>query len=231
MKLLDFFCYWCLFSFFITPLSESPCYYFETISSCWTRYGTDICFLFCQRTVRFDVLLEIETKSSCWTRYCTDISFPFLSTHCQIRRVIRIWNNIKLLDLVWYWFFFCILNLTEQLESPCYQTLKQYEVAGLGMVPCYQTLKQYQVAGFGMLLIFIFLFCHPTIRVAVLLELETISSCWTWYCTDISFPFYHRTIRVALLLEFETISSCWTWYGTDVSFPFFITPLWESPCY
>ena len=48
----------------------------------------------------------------------------------------------------------------------------------------YQTPKQYQVAGLGMLLIFLFLYCHQTIRVAVLLEFETKSSCWTWYSTD-----------------------------------------------
>ena len=48
----------------------------------------------------------------------------------------------------------------------------------------YQTFKQYQVAGLGMVLISLFLYCHQTIRVAVLLEFETISSCWTWYSTD-----------------------------------------------
>ena len=48
--------------------------------------------------------------------------------------------------------------------------------------------KTYQVAGLGMVLIFLFLYCHQTIRVAVLLEFETISSCWTWYATDVSFP-------------------------------------------
>ena len=53
----------------------------------------------------------------------------------------------------------------------------------------YQTPKQYQVAGLGMVLISLFLYCHQIIRVALLLELETISSCWTWYSTDISFPF------------------------------------------
>ena len=44
--------------------------------------------------------------------------------------------------------------------------------------------KKYQVAELGMLLIFIFLFFHPTIQVAVLLEFETMSSCWTWYGND-----------------------------------------------
>ena len=63
-------------------------------------------------------------------------------------------------------------------------------------------LKQYQIAGLGIVLIFLFLFCHQTIRVAVLLDFETISSCWTWYSTDISFPFCHHTIRVTVLLDF-----------------------------
>ena len=62
-------------------------------------------------------------------------------------------------------------------------------------------LKQNQIAGLGIVLIFIFLFCHQALRVAVLLDFETISSCWTWYSTDISFPFLsphyqsHRVIR------------------------------------
>ena len=64
--------------------------------------------------------------------------------------------------------FFCIFNLTEQWEPPRYQTLKQYQVAGLGI-----------------LLIF-FLFCHPTIRVTVFLDFKTISSCWTWNGTGFS---------------------------------------------
>ena len=65
----------------------------------------------------------------------------------------------------------------------------------------YQSLKQYQVAGLGMVLISLFFYCHQTIRVAVLLDFETISSCWTWYSTDIFFPFLsshyqsHRVIR------------------------------------
>ena len=131
--------------------------------------------------------------------------------------------------------FFCIFNFTGQWESPCYQTLNQYQVAGLGMA-----------------LIFLFLFCHPTIRVAVLLEFETISSCWPCYgtvffsifnlteqwgsprcgtlknirllefvCYWNSFSFFcHCKIRFAVLLAFETISSCWTCCGTDISFPF-----------
>ena len=146
-------------------------------------------FLFYHPTIRAAMLLEFETLSSCWTWYGNDVFFLFFSARYQIRRVNRIWNNIKLLDLVWYCFFFCIFNITEQWESPCYQTLKLYQVAGLCMVACYQTLKQYQVAGLGMLLMFLFLFYQPTIRVAVLLEFETISSCWIWYATDIYFPF------------------------------------------
>ena len=171
--------------------------------------------------------------------------FFFLSRQYQSCRVIRIGNNIMLLDLVWYCFFLQF-NLTEQWKSPCYQTLKQYHVAGLGM-----------------LLIFIFLFCHATIRVAVLLELETISCCWTWYGTVFFciftlteqwespcyqtikqylvaglgmllifiFLFYHATIRVAVLLDFGTISSCWIGYCTDFFLHFNLTAQWESPCY
>ena len=37
------------------------------------------------------------------------------------------------------------------------------------------------------MLMFFLLFCHQTIRVTVLLELETISSCWTWY-GNVFFP-------------------------------------------
>ena len=44
--------------------------------------------------------------------------------------------------------------------------------------------KTYQVAGLGMVLISLFSYCHQTIRVAVLLDFETISSCWIWYSTD-----------------------------------------------
>ena len=47
------------------------------------------------------LLSDTKTKSSCWTWYATDITISFLSTHYQSRRVIRIWNNIKLLGLVW----------------------------------------------------------------------------------------------------------------------------------
>ena len=66
----------------------------------------------------------------------------------------------------------------------------------------HQTLKQYQVAGLGKVLISLFFYCHQIIRFALLLEFETISSCWTWYSTDISFPFLlprdqsHRVIRI-----------------------------------
>ena len=37
----------------------------------------------------------------------------------------------------------------------------------------YQTLKQYQVAELGMVLISLFFYCHQIIRVALLLEFET----------------------------------------------------------
>ena len=139
--------------------------------------------------------------------------FPLLSTNYQSRRVFKIWNHTKLIDLVWYYCFSAFLNLTEQWESLYYETLKQYQIAGLCM-----------------LLIFIFLFCHPTIRVAVLSEFEKISSCWTWYGTDFFLHFYsHWTKRVALLSDTRTISSCWTWYGNDV-FSFIVNKLSESPC-
>ena len=77
-----------------------------------------------------------------------------------------------------------------------------------------------------MVLIFVFFYCHQTIRVAVLLEFETISSCWTWYGNVFSF-IVTKLARVAVLLEIETISSCWTWYGTDVFFPF-LSPNYQS---
>ena len=51
---------------------------------------------------RVNVLLEFETISSWWTGNGTDIPFPILSPNYQSRGVIRISNNIKLLDLVWY---------------------------------------------------------------------------------------------------------------------------------
>ena len=76
------------------------------------------------------------------------------------------------------------------------------------------------------MLMFFFLFCHQTIRVTVVLEFETISSCWTWYC-NVFFLYCHQTIRVTLLLEFETISSCWTLYGTDIGF-LLLSPNYQS---
>ena len=172
------------------------------------------------------------------------LHFPLLSPNYLSRCLIRIWNNIKLVDLVWF-LFFCIFNLTEQWGSSRYQTRKQYQVAGLGMLliffcifnltdqwvsPCYQTLKQNQVVGIGMLLILQFLFFQPTIRVAVSLEFETISSCWVWYGNDVFFLCCHQTIWVAMLLEFGTKSDCWTWYGTDISFAF-CKQLSESTCH
>ena len=56
----------------------------------------------------------------------------FLSTHYLSRRVITNWKNIKLLDLVWYWYFFSFF-VTLLSETPCYQNLKQYQVAWLGL--------------------------------------------------------------------------------------------------
>ena len=187
-------------------------------------------FRFCRATIRVAVLLDFGTISSCWTGYgsvffcifnlteqwespCYQtikqyhaaglgmlliFIFFFLSRHYQSRRVFRIGNNIMLLDLVWYWFF-SAFNLPELWESPCCQTIKQYHVAGLGM-----------------LLIFIFHFCHATIRVAVLLELETISCCWTWYGTDIYFPFLsrhyqsRRVIRIGNNIMF--LDLVWYWF-------------------
>ena len=142
--------------------------------------------------------------------------------------------------------FFCIFKLTEQWESPCCQTLKQYEVAGFlcywcfisffyrppirvamlsefetiskwrtwygtdffciinlteqGESPRHQTLKQNPFAELGMLLIFIFLFCHPTIRFAVLLESKT-----------------YQVAGLGMVLIFFCI--------------FNITEQWESSCY
>ena len=231
--------------------------------------------------MRVALLWDTITISSCWTWYATDFYFPFLSPNYQICLVIRIWNNIRLLDLVWYWFFFlCFFNLSEQWESPYYQTLKQYQVAGLSMVmmlflvfnlteqwgsPCYQTLKQYQVAGLGMvlivfgkfnlteqwgspfyqtlkqhqvaglgtLLIFIFFFCHPTIRVAVLLEFETISGCWTWYGTDFFFCFFNLSEQWGSPY-YQTLKQ-YQVPGLSMVMMFFLvfnlTEQWGSPCY
>ena len=50
---------------------------------------------------------------------------------------------------------------------------------------------------------------------ALLSETETISSCWTWYATDNNFPFLSPHYQSRRVIKFETISSCWTWYGTD----------------
>ena len=117
---------------------------------------------------------------------------------------VALLSDTETLSSCWTWYgidFFCNFNLTEQWESPCYQTIKQYQVAGLGIVPCYQTLKQYQVAGLGMLLIIIFLFfCHPTIRVAVLLKLKQ-----------------YLVAGLGMVLIFFCI--------------FNLTEQWESPCY
>ena len=66
----------------------------------------------------------------------------------------------------------------------------------------YQTLKQYQVAGLGMVLISLFFYCHQIIRVALLFEFETISSCWTWYSTDISFPFLSPNYQSRRVIRF-----------------------------
>ena len=111
--------------------------------------------------------------------------FFFLFYHPTIR--VAMLFEFETISSFWAWYgtdFFCIFNLTEQWESPRHQTIKQNPVAGLGM-----------------LLIFIFLFCQPTIRVAVLLELETISSCWTWYGTDISFPFLSSHYQIGRVIR------------------------------
>ena len=147
---MDLILYWFFSAFLTAPNKEDSLLSdTRTITSCWTWYGA--------------LLSDTKTISSCWTWYATDVSFPFLSHHYQCHQIIRIWNNIKLLDLVCYWYlfsfffhptirvalllefetisscwnwhgtaFFCTFNLTEQWESPCYQTLKQYQVAGLG---------------------------------------------------------------------------------------------------
>ena len=55
--------------------------------------------------------------------------------------------------------------------------------------------KTYQVAGLGMVLIFLSFFVT---WVTMLLDFETISSCWTWYCT-VFFLYFQpdRTMRAA----------------------------------
>ena len=97
IKLLDLVWYW-FYSAFLTSLINEGRLVSDTrtITICWTWYGA--------------LLSDTKTKSSCWTWYAIDILFPFLSPHCQSRRVIRIRNNIKLLDLVWYWFFSAFLT-------------------------------------------------------------------------------------------------------------------------
>ena len=59
----------------------------------------------------------------------------------------------------------------------------------------------------------------------MLLELETISSCWTWYDNVFSF-IVTKLSRVSVLLEFQTISSCWTWYYTNIFS--FLSPHYQS---
>ena len=112
--------------------------------------------------------------------------------------------------------FFCIFKLTEQWESPCYQTIKQYEVFGLGIVPCFQTLKQYQVAGLGMLLILIFLFLSPHYQSRRVIKIETISSCWFWYATDIYLPFlsphYQSRLVIRIWNNIKLLDLVWYWF-------------------
>ena len=184
IKLLDLVWYWYFFSFIVTKLSELPWYYNLKQYQVAGLGMVMLSFLFVTKLWRVAVLLEFESISSCWTWYGTDISFPFFLPNYQSRGTIRTSNNIKLLDLIWYWYFFSFF-VTKQSESRYYWNFKQNQFAGLDTV-----------------LIIPFLFCHQTIRVAVLLELQTISICWTWYGTDISFPLLspnhqsHRVIRI-----------------------------------
>ena len=53
--------------------------------------------------MRVALLSDTKTISSGWAWYATDN--PLLSPHYQSRRIIRIWNNIKLINLVCFWFF------------------------------------------------------------------------------------------------------------------------------
>ena len=208
--------FFCVFN--LTEQWGSPCY--ETLKKYQVAgLGTLLIFIFffCHPTIRVAVLLEFETISGCWTWYGTD-------------------------------FFLCFFNLSEQWESPHYQTLKQYQVAGLSMVmmffcvfnlteqwgsPCYETLKQYQVAGLGTLLVFIFFFCHPTIRVAVLLEFETISGCWTWYSTDFFLCFFNLSEQWESP-HYQTLKQ-YQVAGLSMVMMFFcvfnLTEQWGSPCY
>ena len=136
IHLLDLVCNWFSFLFCHPTIRVAMVLEFETISSCWIWYGTDVFLRFQHhRTMRVAflsdtktisscwtwygaLLSETETISSCWTWYATDVSFPFISTHYQSRYVIRIWNNIKLLDLVCYWYLFSFF-VTPLSESPC----------------------------------------------------------------------------------------------------------------
>ena len=173
---------------------------FETISSCWTCYGTDFFLHFYSHlTMRVALLSDTETVSSCWTWYATDVSFLFF-----YRPNIRVAMLLEFETIskwrTWYdTDFVCIINLTEQGESPRHQTLKQNPFAELGM-----------------LLIFIFLFCHPTIRFAMLLELETISSCWTWYGTGIFFPFLSPHYQIHCVIRvwnnIKLLDLVWFWF-------------------
>ena len=140
-------------------------------------------FLFCHSTIRVAVFLNL--KQYLVAGLCMVLIFLFLFCHPTIRFAVLL--QFQTMSICWTWYgidFLCIFNLTEQWESPCYQTIKQYQVAGLGIVPCYQTLKQYQVAGLGMLLMFLFVFYHPTIRVTMLLiwnNIQLLDLVWYWY--------------------------------------------------
>ena len=176
--MLDLACYWCFFSLFITPLSESPCYYFETISSCWTRYGTDICFPFLSPHYQIRRVIILKQYPAAGLGMVLIFAFLFVNA---LSDSPCYWNlkqyQVAGLDMVLI--FFWILNLTEQLESPCYQTLKQYQDAGLGMQ-----------------LMFLFPFYYPTIRVAMLLfwnNIQLLDSVWYWYL--LSFLSTHCQIR------------------------------------
>ena len=151
--------------------------------------------------MRVALLSDTNTISNCWTWYGALLSDTETISGC--------WT--------WYatdvYFSFFITPLS---ESPCYQNLKQYQNAGLGMVqiffcifnlteqcesPRHQTLKQNPVAGLGMLLKFTFFFCHSTIRVAVFLN------------------FKKYLVAGLGLVRY--------WYF----FSFFVTPISDSLCY
>ena len=144
------------------------------------------------------LLSDTEIISSCSTWYATAVSFLFYNPTIRVAMLLE----FETISSCWTWYgtdFFCIFNLTEQWESPRHQTLKQNPFAGLGM-----------------LLIFIFLLCHPTIRVAVLLELEKISSCRTWYSTDISFPFLSPHYQISRVIRIwnniKLLDLVWYWF-------------------